>query len=67
MSLVTGRAVGLGHRFGVTLMAGHALGNIAVGIGMTEIAGKGFMHARVRNHLLLRASMTTHTNGLLLT
>jgi hypothetical protein len=45
----------------------HALGNVAVGIGMTEITGKFFMLARVGNHLLLRTSMTTYTNGLLLT
>lgn len=67
MGLVTGRAVGLGHRLGVSFVTHHALGDVAVGIGMTEITGKGFMHARVRNHLLLRSSMTTHTNGLLLT
>jgi len=51
----------------VTFVAAQALGDVAVGIGMAEITGKGFMHARVRNHLLLRTSMTTHTNGLLLT
>jgi hypothetical protein len=32
---------------------------------MAEVAGKRFMHARVRNHLLLRTGMTTHANGLL--
>jgi hypothetical protein len=65
MGLVTGRAVALGHRLGMPFVAHHALGNVAVGIGMAEITGKRFMHARVRNHLLLRTSMTTHTNGLL--
>jgi len=50
----------------VTFVAGHALGNVAVGIFMTEIAGKRLMHARIRNHLLFGASVTTHTNGLLL-
>ena len=67
MRLVTGRAVGLGHRLGVSFVAHHALGDVAVGIGMTEITGKRFMHARVGNHLLLRSSMATHANGLLLT
>jgi hypothetical protein len=37
-----------------------------MGVGMTEITGKFFMLARVGNHLLLRTSMTTHTNSLLL-
>ena len=66
MSLVTGRAVSLGHRLGVSFVAGHTLGNVAMGVGMTEITGKFFMLARVGNHLLLRTSMTTHTNSLLL-
>ena len=65
MGLVTGRAVALGHRLGMPFVAHHALGNVAVGIGMAEVAGKRFMHARVRNHLLLRTGMTTHANGLL--
>jgi len=66
MGLVTGRTVCLSHRLGVTFVAGHTLGNVAMGIGMTEVTGKGLMHARVGNHLLFGPGVTTHANGLLL-
>ena len=66
MGLVACRTVGLSHRLGVWLMTCRTLGNVAVGIGMAEIAGKGCMMTRVRNHLLFGAGVTTHANGLLL-
>jgi len=64
--LMTSCTVVLGHGRRVWRMAIHTGGDIAVGIGMTEVAGKGCMLARAGNHLLVRAGMAGDADGLVL-
>ena len=40
------------------------IGDIAVSIHMTEVTGKGFMHARARSHLFAGTGVTGDTNNL---
>ena len=64
MRLVTCRAIGLEHRLGVRRMAIDALGDIAVSVGVTEVAGHLGMHAGAGGHLLARAGMAAYANRL---
>ncbi len=55
VSLVTCGTVGLGHRRGVRLMTINTVRDVAVGVCMAEVTGKGCVLARACNHLLVGA------------
>ena len=65
VDFVAGRTISLGHILGMWLMALQALRDNAVGVGVTEVTGKGRVLAGTGNHRLLGAGVAGDTNRLL--